>query len=130
MSASSDNLRLRYPEFADTSQWPDATLDLRIADAAARLDPAVWDCFFEQASLALAAHLLRLTSDSANAGSGGVAGSGALSSVRTKDLSVTFSDPSFNVMSADEAFYARSPYGMDFLELRSRVVIPAFITAC
>lgn len=123
MSASSDKLRTLYPEFADATVYPDATVDEFIGYAAAELDAIVWGSFFERGALALAAYLLKVAKDSAAAGSGGALPTGSVTSVKTGDLSLGFSSlPVPSGGSGGDAALMSNKYGAEYIRLRELVV--------
>lgn len=121
MSASSDNLRTLYPEFADAVVYPDATVDEFIGWAAAEMDATVWGSFFERGALALAAYLLKLAKDSAGAAAGGILPIGGTVSVKTGDLSLGFGG-SLGVWSISDAALGTNRYGLEYVRLRDLVV--------
>lgn len=127
MSASSDKLRIRFPEFADVTEYPDATVDYFISLAAGELEAPVWGSFFEQGSYALAAHMMKLAKDSASAGSGGVAPPGAITQVKTGDLQVSYGSTAGGGASipGDEGLRT-TIYGLEYIRLRELVVATPF----
>jgi hypothetical protein len=125
VSASSDNLRTLYPEFADAVVYPDADVDEFIGWAAAEMDATVWGSFFERGALALAAYLLKLAKDSAGAASGGIIAVGSVTSVKTGDLSLGFGSLAgvlTGVSSPSDAALMTNRYGVEYIRLRDLVV--------
>lgn len=124
MSASSDNLRVKYPEFADTTEWADATIDIFLGWAAAELDAETWGCHFEAGSYALAAHMMAIAKRSKAAQGSSIGGaSGGISSLKTGDEQISYFAPSMPSSStADDTALGSTMYGLEYLRLRERVV--------
>jgi hypothetical protein len=123
VSEASDNLRCKYPEFADTSVYPDETVDKFLAWALAELDPETWDCHITAGSCALAAHLMAVAKKSSQAANAPFpAAAGGVSKLKTDQEEITFSAVGAATASGDEASYRTTPYGLEYLRLRERVV--------
>lgn len=125
MSASSDKLRTLYPEFADATVYPDATVDEFIGYAAAELDAIVWGSFFERGALALAAYLLKVAKDSTAAAGGGALPTGSVTSVKTGDLQVGYGSLAGVITgtgSPGDAALLTNKYGAEYIRLRELVV--------
>ena len=118
MSASSDNLRILYPAFKSTTDWPDTTVDTFIGWAAAELDTETWDSFFERGSLALAAHMMEIAKRTSSPISGVVAAAGAVTSIKTDQEQITFGAVGAATAKSSEASLRTTPYGLEYLRLR------------
>jgi len=127
VSASSDNLRVRFPEFADVLIYPDATVDYFIGLAAGEMEAVIWGFFFDPGALALAAHMMKIAKDSAAAGSGGIAPPGAITQVKTGDLQVSYGSTAGGGASipGDEGLRT-TIYGLEYIRLRELVVATPF----
>lgn len=120
MSAVDVLLRVA-PQFAGEAT---ATLEAYLGDAALQLAPTVWGVLFEQATAQLAAHLMTLRDRAqATAGDGsGMVPAGGVTSVRTGGLGLTFGAVGAATAGAGEAALRTTPYGLEFLRLRSLVL--------
>lgn len=125
MSAESDTLRRRYPEFASVADWPDATIDEFIADAGSEPDVDVWGATqWLKGVLALAAHLMAVAKRSSNASASGGPGAavGAITSIKTGQESVSY-EATIRMGDASDldASLRSTPYGLEYIRLREQV---------
>lgn len=110
MSVLTD-FRIVAPEFAATA---DATVDAWTDIVSGGLDAETFGTRMNLACARLIAHELTLL---ARAAAGAGSASGAVSSIRTADLSVTFATPSAPRSLDDEAL-CQTPHGLAFLQIR------------
>jgi hypothetical protein len=125
MSASSDKLRILYPQFSDPSDFPDSTVDTFIEEASLEVEKSVWRQLYQRGVLALAAHMMfvaertKSIADSSPIGGGIV---GPVSSIKTGDEQISFGTVSGGSgFGSFESSLSTSPYGQEFLRLWSQV---------
>jgi hypothetical protein len=110
MATTKANVLAIAPELSTLS---DDTWDLILADVANDLSATVFGSRLEQAARYLAAHRLTLIAQGSSGGSGG-----QLTKEKTGDEMREYSDGTR--WSARDALYARTQYGLTFLEIRNR----------
>lgn len=123
MGTSTATLRTLYPEFADTSAYPDATVTIFIDAAASELDVEVWGELFARGALALAAHMMALAkrSSGAAASTESLPG-GAVTSMRTGDEAISFGAVGAATASPSEVSLRTTAYGLEYLRLEAKVI--------
>lgn len=115
------DLKARYPEFKQT----DETVGLVISEAALEVDAKAWGKFYALGVLALAAHLLSVSSRRGGDGAGAL--SGPLVGKKVGEIQLNYAAPP--IASTDEAMYASTAYGQRYLQLRRLVAIPIRVIA-
>ncbi len=119
------DIRLAFPEFADTAAYPDALVDLYLQQAIRQCDPVHFDLRLDDAQLFLTAHLLTLGARArASAGMGA-----GLASVGAGSVSLSFASPP-SIQGLLDPSLATTLYGQRFLGLARlgggmRLVVPA-----
>ena len=120
--ATSDTFKLAFPELCDVG---DEVIEFWLAKSVAYLCPDSWGACFEDACLYLTAHRIALSLQRKQSGAGGGNASGAVQSASADGLSVSYALPQYLTQGTiDEANYGKTPYGQEFLQLRS-TCIPA-----
>lgn len=116
--ASVDTLVRIAPQYATEDP---AVLVAFLSDAALQMAAPVWGRIFELGAANLAAHMLTLRDRSlATAGDGsGMAAVGGPNSIRTGGLSINFGAVGAATASGSEVALRTTPYGLEFLRLRS-----------
>jgi len=99
-------------------------IDVHIELASMECDASLWGATYQRAVALLAAHSLTITERNAESGTAG-AGSGAVTSRKAGDLSITYG-AALGVISSD-ATYATTSYGLEFLRLRQQLGSMAFV---
>ena len=118
-----ETFRLRWPQF-DTV--PDDQVTLQLADAAQEIGACAWGRLYARAVMALAAHQLEIAagaSAAAGMGTPGMSVTGALQSLRTGDLSVSFGSrtSSSKPGGSSDDIYGQTAGGQEYLRLRARL---------
>lgn len=130
MEYTPDSLRCRYPEFEDTTEFPDERIEMFIADAQddIGIDETHWggSVRYTRAIAALVGHMLVLGTKSEYGDTGP---SQAISTKKAGSVSVSLMQGTTSPKSHYETRLASTTYGQDFLALRRRsfiglVVIP------
>lgn len=123
------DFRAFYPEFTDETAWPDASITRALYIARGEFGGcANWGdykpySFFQRGWFALAAHYLTWNKAATDAtGADGSASTPyAVSSKGVRDESVSYAIPAANnSLTTWEAALALTPYGVEYLHLRSR----------
>jgi len=125
MSIDIASFRIRFPEFADDTAYPDPRVQLALDDAELCVDETKFGTLYELGVMNLAAHELRLTTDTANS----PASAGSLGPVSAKTaggVSVTRAINALDLSNSD-SYYQQTQYGLKFLSIRDKVKIPAFM---
>jgi hypothetical protein len=118
MAFSRDQFRADFPEFADSSQYPDSSVDGAIALSAYFVNVARWEDLTDYAIKLITAHQLVVgATNLAQSANGGRAGavSGVLTSKSVGDVSASYDTGS--VLITDAGFWNTSSYGVRFLQL-------------
>lgn len=115
------DFRARFPEFDDTT-YPDSQVEALIEDTCCMFDIDRWDCNYSRGHSLYIAHLLYVRT----AQTGGNAGASVLAGKQAKTVdgvSVTYAvnAPDNN----NDAFFAGTSYGREYLMMRSMVGIGA-----
>ena len=128
------DFRAFYPEFSDVTAWPDASITKALYIARGEFDGcAHWGdykpySFFQRGWFALAAHYLtwnKATTDATTA-DGSASTPYATASKSVRDESVSYAIPAANAnLTVWEASLALTPYGLEYLHLRSRAAMGA-----
>ncbi|WP_271043362.1 DUF4054 domain-containing protein [Pseudomonas sp. VB3] len=125
------DFRAFYPEFSDVTAWPDASITRALYIARGEFGGcgcAGWGdykpySFLQRGWFALAAHYLtwnKLATDATSA-DGSASTPYAQSSKSVRDESVSYAIPGANAsLTTWEAALALTPYGVEYLHLRSR----------
>ena len=125
MSATVSDFRVRFPEFANDTTYPDARVQLFLDDAALCVNEPIYGDMYNIAICYLAAHELFLgtqtATSSANAQKLGPVSSKAAGGVKV-DRAVSAID-----LSSGDAYYLQTQYGIKFLNIRNKVKIPGFL---
>jgi hypothetical protein len=111
------DLKARYPEFA---QADDTQVGLVISEAELEVSAAAWGKFYAAGVLALAAHMLSISTRRGGTGAGALPG--PLVGKKVGEIQLNYAAPS--IASTEEAMYASTAYGQRYLQLRSLVVVP------
>lgn len=117
MSVDVATFRLRFPEFADDAEYPDARIQLFIDDTLCYIgsDESRWCGCYDKAQAYLAAHLLAVGT---NTELGDISASvGPVTGKSAGGVSVTKGAVAKDRSTADD-FYASTSYGMQFLNIR------------
>mgnify|MGYP005988754929 CR=1 FL=1 len=119
MTTSVADIRARFPEFADDTEYPDARIDIFIQDASdihMGTDEARWCGKYNVAQAYLTAHLLSLATGS-EAGDTS-ARAGVVTGKTAGGVSVTRSTVAKDRSTADD-FYMSTTYGQQFIIIRN-----------
>lgn len=120
MAITTADFRTRFPEFADTTEYPDARINLFIEDSQnvyIGTDEKRWAGKYNYAQAHLVAHLLA-TAEASEAGDASVK-VGPVSSKSAGGVSVTRAVSSKDRSDADD-FYMGTVYGQRFLMIRNQ----------
>lgn len=116
MAADIETFKAMFPEFCVLG---DKTIEIWLAESVDYLDPDTWgdDCI-DRACLYLTGHELALVAQRLDTELGANAG-GVVQSAGAGGMSVSYAVPAFATQGTiDEAIYARTPYGLKYLQLR------------
>lgn len=113
------NFRRRYPEFRETD---DECIGLFLSDAESEVSKARWGKLYERGVMALAAHLLKIRTDSE--ASGGEINR-PIASESAGELSVSYVQ-STPTNGADD-YYQLTAYGQEYLRLRRLVGVGVMV---
>lgn len=117
MALTVADFRIRFPEFADDTTYPDARIQLFLDDATTCVNETCWGNKYEMGVCYLAAHNLWIGSQTSTTG-GNASFGGPLQSATTGPKSYTRGSFSFGT---EDAQLASTPYGQKYLELRALV---------
>lgn len=121
-TATVQDIRNFFPQFADTDQYPDAQITGALTRAAAEIKGVnTGDALYTEGHALLAAHKLALGAIASQSG-GGNSGSFAGVSI-SQEVSVQFSQNPASKAGANTG-YAATAYGVEFIEWRKRVIVP------
>ena len=115
MASTLDIFRLLIPEFEDSS---DSVVNTALELALTRFDTSNYGEMLQQATVYMAAHILKVSKDSRAEKMAGLIGS-QFSSVKEENLSVNRMKGSDFSSSLESTIYGR-----EYLELRDRCVLP------
>lgn len=113
--------RARFPQFDETT-YPDTQVQALIDDTLCSFDQGRWDCLYKRGHSLYIAHLVEIGSRQ-SAGDSGTGGLDALQSKSADGLSAGFSTVA--PANFDDAFFAGTSYGREFLMMRRSVGIGA-----
>ncbi|MET3654085.1 DUF4054 domain-containing protein [Dyella japonica] len=117
MTVTADQLRTDFPEFADTTAYPDSGVNLWLGLAAVTLPEDLWGAWWVIGQELFACHHLVLAAQaSEDVADGNTPGevTGATSAKAVDKVSVSY-DPS-TVSLTDGGFWNMSRYGIQFLQ--------------
>lgn len=118
MACTVEDFKLRFPEFADQTEYPDARLQLFLDDSIIYIgdDENRWGNKYNLAHCYLTAHLLTIGT---NTEAGDISSkAGSVSSKTAGGVSVTRAIISKNRSDSDES-YSSTAYGQQFLIIRN-----------
>lgn len=121
MASSLETFKAMFPELCSVD---DNVVELWLTQADEYLCEDSWGKCFDTACLYLAAHELALSlqRQASAASSGGNAG-GVVQSASADGLSVGYAVPNFATQGTiDETQYAKTPYGLKYLQLRDNCI--------
>jgi hypothetical protein len=130
MACTVAEFRIRFPEFADDVEYPDARIQLFLDDAAncyMGTDENRWRNKYNYAQCYLAAHLLTVATG-AEAGDTSVK-SGPVSSKSAGGVSVSRAVVAKDRSDQDD-FYMGTVYGQQFLNIRNTCFVGVAIANC
>lgn len=116
------DLKARYPEFSDVD---DARVQSLVNEAALEMSARVWGRLYPVGLLALAAHKLK-ASGRKRGGDGAGALSGPMTSKKAGEIQVGYA--AAPLASVDDAYFAGTSYGQQYLRLRRLVAIPVGVS--
>ncbi|VFR20220.1 hypothetical protein ANDO1_1708 [plant metagenome] len=116
------DLKTRYPEFSDVD---DARVKALMDEAALEMSVRVWGRLYAVGLLALAAHKLKVSSRK-RGGDGAGALPGPMTSKKAGEIQVGYA--SAPMTSTDDAYFAGTAYGQQYLRLRRLVAIPVGVS--
>lgn len=118
MSVDADQFRTDFPEFADTTQYPDAVVNLWLSVGVLSLPVDRWDTLYNIGLELFTAHHLTIASKNTGAASaGGVPGSvqGPIASKSVDKVSVSYDAGAVSL--TDGGFWNMTSYGIQFLQM-------------
>lgn len=130
MACTPATFRIRFPEFADETEYPDARIQMFLDDAAnfyMGTDELRWCGKYDVAQCYLAAHLLTIGT-STEAGDTNTK-AGPISSKSAGGVSVTRTVSSKTRSDADE-FYMGTVYGQQYINLRNMCFVGVAVANC
>lgn len=129
MATDVATFRVRFPEFADDTEYPDARIQLFLDDAACYIgsDESRWCSKYDLAQAYLAAHLLTVGTNTEIGSSASTAG--PISSKTVGGVSVTRAVNAKDRSDADE-FYSSTSYGQQFLIIRNSCFVGVLVANC
>jgi hypothetical protein len=130
MATDVPTFRIRFPEFADDTEYPDARIQLFLDDAAncyMGTDENRWCGKYDYAQAYLAAHLLTVGT-SAEAGDSSVK-AGPVSSKTAGGVSVSRAVVAKDRSDLDD-FYMGTTYGQQFLNIRNTCFVGVVVANC
>ena len=125
MSATVEDFRTRFPEFADETAFPDPRVQLFLDDAALCIDQDIYDTMYDLAVCYLAAHELKIGTDTASS-SGNSSNIGPVTSKAAGQVNKSYAVNALDLGDGD-AYYQQTQYGLKFLSIRDKVKIPGFL---
>lgn len=130
MATDVATFKIRFPEFADDTEYPNARVQLFLDDAANSYmgtDEGRWAGKYDYAQAYLAAHLLTIGT-SAEAGDSSVK-SGPVSSKTAGGVSVSRVVVAKDRSDLDD-FYMATTYGQQFLNIRNTCFVGVVVANC
>lgn len=127
MSVDVATFRIRFPEFASASEYPDARIQLFIDDTICYMgsDENRWCGLYDKAQAYLAAHLM--TIGTATEAGDSSASAGPIISKSAGGVSVTRATVA---QDNGSQFYSSTSYGQTFLSLRDRCFVGVSVANC
>jgi len=120
MAIDLDTFKAIFPELCDVGS---NVVEAFAQEVENYLCPDSWGSCYDTACRYLIAHEIALSKQRQEAAAGAVAGGGTIQSVSADGLSVSFAVPQFATQgSIDETLYARTPYGLKYLQLRENCI--------
>ena len=118
MATDVATFRVRFPEFASDSEFPDARVQLFLDDATLYMgtDEGRWGVKYDIAQANLAAHLLTLGTNSEAGDSSSQ--SGSITSKSAGGVSVSMSTPTLSRSEID-SYLATTVYGQQYMNIRN-----------
>jgi len=113
MTITPAELRVRYPEFASATDYPDARIQTWIDKGVLELSETAWGDMYNEALYPFTAHYLAMSTYTAGAG-GAVGSIGPIASRSIGDVSVSFATIGNGNMSQMGAFFMTTPYGQEY----------------
>lgn len=129
MATNLATFRIRFPEFADNTEYPDARVQIFLDDAQNDLgnDESRWNGKYDKAHAYLAAHLLTVGSKTELGESN--ANSGAVTSKSAGGVSVSKSVVAKDRSDLDD-WYMSTSYGQQFLIIRNLCFVGVMVANC
>ena len=129
MSCTVADFRLRFPEFADDTEFPDPRIQLFLDDAAEDIgtDETRWCNKYNRAHCYLGAHYLT-TGTNTEVGDNS-AKSGPVSSKSAGGVSVTRAVVAKDRSDGDD-YYSSTVYGMQFIIIRNSCFVGVLVANC
>ena len=129
MACTEADFRIRFPEFADDTEYPDARIQLFLDDTVLWIgsDEDRWCNKYDLAHCYHAAHLLTIGTNT-EAGSSG-ANVGPISSKSAGGVAVTKAVTAKDRSDQDDA-YASTSYGLYFLSIRNTCFVGVVVANC
>ena len=116
MAITVQDVRDRYPEFSDVTDYPDARIQTFITKGEGELSEGQWGDQYNEGLLAFTAHFLARSTSTARSG-GSVGSIGPIASKSVGDVSVSFASVVGSNPSAQESFWNSTPYGQEYWRL-------------
>ena len=129
MAISIPDFRIRFPEFSDDTEYPDARIQFFIDDSELYIgtDEGRWGNKYNTAHAYLSAHLLSVGTGSEAAGGSSGAKVGAVISKSAGGVSVTRESTNNKTRSDEDSFYMSTGYGQQFVTIRNRCFVGALV---
>ena len=130
MAVNVATFRIRFPEFSDVTEYPDARIQLFIDDTVLYIgsDETRWCNKYDIAQAYLAAHLLSIGTLSEAGDSS--SSSGAITTKKAGGVSVTRASNSSQELGTSDGFYISTIYGQMFLNIRNTCFVGALVANC
>ena len=119
MTATVSDFRTRFPEYSDSSLFPDPRIQLFLDDAESDMDVSKWDDLFDRGQLYLAAHYLVVGTGTAQSSTAGGQSKGNVTGKSVGDVSVSYGVS--NATMSDPTLYSTTTYGQQYLDLVRRL---------
>lgn len=129
MACSVATLRLRFPEFADETEYPDPRIQLFLDDAVLYIgtDELRWCNKYDLAQCYLSAHLLFVGTKTEAGDMSATAG--PINSKAAGGVSVSRSVVAKDLSSGDD-FYLSTSYGQQFINIRNQCFVGILTANC
>jgi hypothetical protein len=113
-----DQFRADFPEFANTTKYPDSMVNLWLKVSTSLVNSARWEELTDIGIELLTAHHLTIASRDATAGAAGGSGGGISGPVASKSVDkVSVSYNTAATMYEGEAFFNMTGYGIRYLSM-------------